>query len=118
METKRAGARRFACWSWLFSSSILLFGIGGPAKIEKRSERAPRAPLLATDVVPLSAPKAALDELPLYFIENRGQSDPRVAYYIQLADSGVYFTSEGVTFALTEKERPAPTSPSRENDGR
>ena len=41
-------------------------------------------------------------KLPLYFIENRGQFDPRVAYYIQGGDKSIYFTGRGVTFALTD----------------
>ena len=41
-------------------------------------------------------------KLPLYFIENRGQLDPRVAYYIQGGDKSIYFTGSGVTFALTD----------------
>jgi hypothetical protein len=45
--------------------------------------------------------KAPWGKLPLYFIENRGQVDPRVAYYIQGQSTTVYFTSEGVTLALT-----------------
>ncbi len=40
-------------------------------------------------------------KLPLYFIENQGQLDPRVAYYIQGGDKSIYFTGSGVTFALT-----------------
>ncbi len=40
-------------------------------------------------------------KLPLYFIENQGQIDPRVAYYIQGRDKSIYFTGSGVTFALT-----------------
>ena len=40
-------------------------------------------------------------KLPLYFIENQGQMDPRVAYYIQGGDKSIYFTGDGVTFALT-----------------
>ena len=40
-------------------------------------------------------------KLPLYFIENQGQFDPRVAYYIQGGDKSIYFTGRGVTFALT-----------------
>src|SRR5688572_27966652 len=47
-----------------------------------------------------SVPAAALDGLPLLFIENRGQSDPRVAFYIQSSEKSVYFTREGVTFYL------------------
>ena len=41
-------------------------------------------------------------KLPLYFIENQGQLDPRVSYYIQGGDKSIYFTGRGVTFALTD----------------
>ena len=34
----------------------------------------------------------AYGKLPLYFVENRGQLDARVAYYIQGRDTSVYFT--------------------------
>ena len=40
-------------------------------------------------------------KLLLYFIENQGQLDPRVAYYIQGGDKSIYFTGSGVTFSLT-----------------
>mgnify|MGYP001247327490 FL=1 len=39
-------------------------------------------------------------KMPLYFVENRGQLDEQVAYYIQGADKTIYFTAEGVTFSL------------------
>ena len=39
--------------------------------------------------------------LPLYFIENRGQTDPKVSYYIKGKDETLFFTKEGITFALT-----------------
>jgi len=45
--------------------------------------------------------RALLGKLPLYFIENRGQENPAVAYYLQGRDSAVYFTRTGVTFALS-----------------
>jgi hypothetical protein len=38
--------------------------------------------------------------MPLYFVANQGQMDGRVAYYVQGSDKTLYFTSEGVTFAL------------------
>ena len=51
---------------------------------------------------------ATFGQLPLYFIENQGQIDNKdVAYYVKGADKTLYFTSEGITFALTEKTRPA-----------
>jgi hypothetical protein len=42
----------------------------------------------------------AFGQLPLYFVENQGQMDERVAYYIQGSDKTLYFSSDGVTFAL------------------
>ena len=39
--------------------------------------------------------------LPLYFIENQGQLDSRVHYYVQGRDKSIYFTPDGVTFALS-----------------
>ncbi len=53
-----------------------------------------------------AAERARVDEsfgkLPLYFIENRGQADETIAYYIQGKDKSVYFSEEGVTFVLTK----------------
>ena len=45
-----------------------------------------------------------LTDLTLYFIENRGQMDSAVRYYIKGRDREIYFTSRGVTFALTRQE--------------
>jgi hypothetical protein len=38
--------------------------------------------------------------MPLYFIENQGQLDEPVAYYVQGQDKTLYFTPQGVTFVL------------------
>jgi len=43
-------------------------------------------------------------QLPLYFVENRGQLDPRVAYYVQGRDKTLYFTAQGITFSLTGRQ--------------
>ncbi|MBN1993912.1 MAG: SBBP repeat-containing protein [Anaerolineae bacterium] len=40
-------------------------------------------------------------QMPLYFIANQGQMDARVAYYVQGNDKTLYFTPQGITFALT-----------------
>jgi len=45
--------------------------------------------------------QAAMQQLPLYFIENRGQVDEQVAYYLQGQDKTLYFTPQGVAFVLT-----------------
>lgn len=44
--------------------------------------------------------KQAYGNLPLYFIENRGQLDNRVGYYSQGAGSSLFFTRHGITFSL------------------
>jgi len=46
------------------------------------------------------AVKAWLSQSPLYFIDNHGQVDEQVGYYVQAKDKTLYFTSEGVTFVL------------------
>jgi len=58
-----------------------------------------------------SARQRDFGKLPVYFVENRGQMDDRVAYYIQGSDKTIYFTPEGVTFALTVPLRRAVTRP-------
>jgi len=42
-------------------------------------------------------------KMPVYFIANQGQMDERVAFYVQGSDKTLYFTPDGVTFALTQK---------------
>jgi hypothetical protein len=51
--------------------------------------------------------RATLSKLPVYFIENQGQLDRQVSYYVQGQGLGVYFAPGGVTFAFSEKH-PAP----------
>jgi hypothetical protein len=41
--------------------------------------------------------------MPLYFIENRGQLDSRVAYYVQGRDTTLYFTADGMTLSRTDQ---------------
>ena len=42
-------------------------------------------------------------KMPLYFIENQGQLDKDVGFYVQGSDKTLYFTPQGVTFVLTGK---------------
>jgi hypothetical protein len=42
--------------------------------------------------------------LPLLFIENQGQVDDQVAYYVQGKDKTLYFTPDGVTFVLSGED--------------
>jgi hypothetical protein len=47
---------------------------------------------------------AAFGKVPLYFVENRGQLNGPVDYYVQGRDTSVYFGSSGVTFALSRRK--------------
>ncbi|TLY27567.1 MAG: hypothetical protein E6K63_10590 [Nitrospirae bacterium] len=57
--------------------------------------------------------QAPYGKLPLYFVENQGQVDARVAYFLQGRDTTVYFTSQDVTIALTGPAAAAEASGSR-----
>jgi hypothetical protein len=57
------------------------------------------APIPAPDAAP--AVEATLTQLPLYFVENQGQLDEQVAYYVQGKDKTLYFTAQGLTFVLS-----------------
>jgi len=92
-------ARRVKLLNLLAALTLIL--PGGP------QPTAPRSPSFLPSVAPVPANAAPalkpdFGQLPLYFVENRGQLDDRVAYYIQGSDKTLYFTSEGVTFALTQ----------------
>ena len=50
---------------------------------------------------PVNAPDTYA-KIPIYFVENRGQLDQQVAFYLQGRDTRAYFTSDGVTFAVDE----------------
>ena len=40
----------------------------------------------------------AYGKIPLYFIENKGQLDPKVKFYVKTSGQTLYFTDEGVVF--------------------
>jgi len=92
-----------------------------------QSSPAPAEPFSASPEVSTHSPGAAkatsrhirqaLGQLPLYFVENQGQLDERVAYYIQGSDKTIYFTPEGVTFALTERPLRATNDERRRDAG-
>ncbi len=53
-------------------------------------------------------------QLPLYFVENRGQVDEEVLYYLVGRETGVYFAQRGVTYALTGQVGGSPEAGLRE----
>ncbi|MGE5397654.1 MAG: SBBP repeat-containing protein [Chitinophagales bacterium] len=48
-----------------------------------------------------------LADMPLFFIENRGQIDKQVLYYTEGGNQGLYFTPSGLTFTLTKSQTPS-----------
>ena len=58
--------------------------------------------------VPEAAP--LLPTAQLYFIENRGQTDSAVHYYLQGKDKTLYFTPTGVTIALDQTQEDGDSS--------
>ena len=47
-------------------------------------------------------PTVSLSQVPLYFVENAGQLDARVAYYVAGNGKSAYFTPQGLTVVLTQ----------------
>jgi len=96
-------------WRILTMSLILGFLVF----LDASGQKSPDGTLGAPSVAPVSgrilsgSPAAnlqAMDDfgrLPVYFIANKGQLDDRVAYYIQGKDRTLYFTSEGITFVIS-----------------
>ena len=52
----------------------------------------------------------AFGKMPVYFIPNQGQMEGSVDFYIQGNDKTVFFTPDGVTFALSYGPKPIKTS--------
>src|SRR3954469_22810724 len=84
---------------WLFL--MLLSLVGG---VGAQTSVATAAPAAEQAEPPGHSAGASLTTLPLYFIENQGQVDKRVAFYLQGRDKSVYFTRDGLTFVLTKDE--------------
>lgn len=54
---------------------------------------------------------------PLLFIPNRGQLDPRVAFYLQGGDKNIYFGPEGLTITMASLKEKGGTSPAGGDSG-
>jgi hypothetical protein len=47
----------------------------------------------------------AYGKLPLYFVENKGQLDSKVRFYVKTSGQTLYFTDEGIVFDLFRREK-------------
>jgi putative cell wall-binding protein len=54
--------------------------------------------------IPLGPHAVQAAELPLYFIENRGQLDAAVSHYVEGSPTDIYFDKTGMVFAQTERK--------------
>ena len=81
MKTKPGLSVLATIFLFLFSVSFLVVsGAAAPGKTDKESIQ------------------EAYGKLPLYFIENKGQLDPRVRFYVKTSGQTLYFTDEGIIF--------------------
>lgn len=71
----------------------------------------PRTVLVTRPTSARSIAAPDFGNLPVLFVANQGQLDPQVAYTVQGSDKTLYFTLDGVTFALD-----APAAHSTAND--
>ena len=86
--SKQNPERQLTKLVWIISCLLLLSG-AGPIYAEPEYDK------------PAGLP-SSIERL--YFIENRGQLDPAVSYYLSGRNKTLYFTQTGVTIALTESE--------------
>src|ERR1051326_7081184 len=54
---------------------------------------------------PAASRLGAFGQMPLYFVENRGQVDSRAVYYLHGKDKALYFTSTGIAFVLSPRAK-------------
>jgi hypothetical protein len=81
------------CGNQAVSTSVLR---NGPAI----APQALPAPAGASGHPPSAAARLEYGRLPMIFMANRGQLDPRVLYYVPGKEKSLYFTSEGLTLTL------------------
>lgn len=84
--------------------SIHTFHSPGKTPVELKQATGESALLPAAETATQQQINAAFGKLPLYFVENRGQMDERVAFTIQGRDKSIWFTSEGVTYSITKPD--------------
>ncbi len=93
------GPRRTRLGAWLIVLvSVLLVAAAAVLPLVRSS------PAGAVPAKPArAAGKAALGNLPLSFIENRGQTDRRASYYVQGKGASVFFTRHGLALSLIDQ---------------
>ena len=78
----------------------------GPAAVQTQAAASPE-----NDPAQKLTVAANYGRLPLYFIENRGQVDKRVQYYVRGGGQTTFFTKDEVVLALCRQEKNPPLPP-------
>jgi len=91
-------------------SSYLNSQVQGDRK-ECCQKSAPRPLDLVAPVNRLEDLRGAELNWPLFFIQNKGQLDPWVSFYLQGGDRNIYFSQDGITITMSGlKENSGPSS--------
>jgi hypothetical protein len=105
-ERKMSGSKRIA------GAALLTLALGLVAFSHGMAGQQTPLPTMAP---PSEGQQAALWDaywkLPLYFIENQGQLDPQVKFYLQASGGALFFTQEGMIFTGhvgSKKREPLP----------
>ena len=87
--------------------SLSLIGLAACAGAPTEARPPARGPAHAAG----RAAAPSYDRLPLYFVENRGQTDPQVGFYVPGKDNVLYFASDGLTLAFTAPHNAGAAAP-------
>lgn len=68
------------------------------------SSPGPHSSLRRAEAVRRVAASTTLAKPPLVFIENQGQGDPEVGYYVQGSETALSFTSQGLRIGVTDSK--------------
>ncbi|MFN2444986.1 MAG: hypothetical protein ABR606_05305 [Vicinamibacterales bacterium] len=90
---------------WIVAGLVcLILGLSAPLSPTSQTPESRFSPQPDHRISSSSAPgQVDFGRLPLYFVENGGQLDSRVAYYWRSPEATAYFTPGGVTFALSAR---------------
>lgn len=92
--------------SFIVTAALLPVAARGIAAQQNISEDEQSEPSKAASAADLRLAARGLESLPLYFIPNQGQTDERVSFYVLGSNQAVYFTPQGVTFAIAAPPEP------------
>ncbi len=112
---KGVGVARWLTIAVLILTGCVPAGAGGQGGARTQPGATPPGSLAAPSVAPAPGPVAVIararegyGSLPLLFVENHGQTDPRVTHYIQGSGANVYFAPLAVTHVLRAPVETAP----------